>query len=71
MTELMTKIQPQDLIPIIAILATFGSAVAIAVAIVWRQVRIANIAATLKRDMIDRGMSAEEIRTVLDAGSKA
>lgn len=68
MTDLMSKIQPQDLIPILAIVATFGSFVAIVVAIIWRQVRMANIKAALKQDMLDRGMSAEEIRTVLDAG---
>jgi hypothetical protein len=36
----------------------------------WYKIRKAELAAKLKHDMLDRGMSAEEIRTVLDAGVK-
>jgi hypothetical protein len=32
--------------------------------------RKAEIAAALKQDMLNRGMSAEDIRTVVDAGTK-
>ena len=37
---------------------------------IWSDVRKREIAAGLKHDMLDRGMSADEIRTVLDAGTK-
>jgi hypothetical protein len=37
---------------------------------IWKDVRRREIAAGLKHDMLDRGMSAEEIRMVLDAGTK-
>lgn len=36
----------------------------------WQKVRRAEIAAALKQDMLNRGMSADDIRTVLEAGSK-
>lgn len=36
----------------------------------WNEVRKTEAAASLKQDMLNRGMSAEEIRTVLDAGTK-
>jgi len=36
----------------------------------WTDVRKKEIAAALKQDMLNRGMSAEEIRTVIDAGTK-
>jgi hypothetical protein len=36
----------------------------------WQKVRRTEIAAALKQDMLNRGMSAEDIRTVLEAGSK-
>ena len=35
----------------------------------WSSVRRAEIDAALKQDMLQRGMSAEEIRTVLEASS--
>jgi hypothetical protein len=37
----------------------------------WEKIRRAEIAAALKRDMLNRGMSADEIRTVIDAGTKS
>jgi len=37
---------------------------------IWQKIRRAEIAAALKHDMLERGMSADEIRTVLDAGTK-
>jgi len=68
MTEFFSKIQPQDMIPVIALVATFLTVGVIVAMFIWRGVRKADIAARLKQDMLDRGMSAEEIRTVLDAG---
>ncbi len=35
----------------------------------WLEVRKTETAASLKQDMLNRGMSAEEIQTVLDAGT--
>jgi hypothetical protein len=36
----------------------------------WQKVRRAEITAALKQDMLNRGLSADDIRTVLEAGSK-
>jgi hypothetical protein len=35
----------------------------------WHLIRKEEIAAALKRDMLNRGMSADEIRTVIEAGT--
>jgi hypothetical protein len=37
---------------------------------IWSDVRKKEIAAGLKHDMLERGMSAEDIRMVLDGGKK-
>jgi hypothetical protein len=36
----------------------------------WQRIRKAEIVAKLKHDMLERGMSADEIQDVLDAGYK-
>ena len=38
---------------------------------IWSGVRKKEIAAGLKHDMLERGMSADEIQKVLDAGTKS
>jgi hypothetical protein len=52
------------LIPIVGIV--FGTTTG-----AWSQVRRAEIDAALKHDMLQRGMSAEEIRTVMEASSSS
>jgi hypothetical protein len=37
---------------------------------IWSEVRKTEITASLKHDMLARGMSAEDIRMVLDAGTR-
>jgi hypothetical protein len=41
------------------------------IAYCWQKVRVAEIEAGLKQDMLERGMTPEEIQTVLTASSKA
>jgi hypothetical protein len=36
----------------------------------WADIRKAELAAALKHDMLDRGLSADEIQAVLNAGKK-
>jgi hypothetical protein len=58
--------------PFIGLVAVAGGLLLGLVAVVagcWQKVRRAEVAAALKQDMLNRGMSAEDIRTVLDAGS--
>jgi hypothetical protein len=40
------------------------------IASAWRKVRRDEAEAALKAEMLNRGLSADEIRTVLEAGSK-
>jgi hypothetical protein len=57
----------------LGLVAIAGGLLFLLVAVVadcWQKVRRAEVAAALKQDMLSRGMSAEEIRTVLEAGSK-
>jgi hypothetical protein len=54
-------------------LALGGALVIPMIAIVgalWADVRKAELASALKHDMLDRGLSAEEIQAVLNAGKK-
>jgi hypothetical protein len=33
----------------------------------WRDIRLAELEANLKQDMLDRGMTADEIKTIIEA----
>jgi hypothetical protein len=54
----------------ILVLVIFNALVGLAFFIViqWRKIRQAEIQAALKHDMLERGMSAEQIKLVLEAG---
>jgi hypothetical protein len=45
--------------------------VCISVCVCTRKIRLARFDFELKRDMLQRGLSAEDIRTVIEAGSPA
>jgi hypothetical protein len=45
--------------------------VCISVCVCTRKIRLARLDFDLKRDMLQRGLSAEEIRTVIEAGRPA
>ena len=70
MIEVLTKMNPGELI---GLLWTAGG---IFCALVWiilghgLEYHRASLAASLKKTMLERGMTAEEIRLVMDAGSK-
>jgi|tagenome__1003787_1003787.scaffolds.fasta_scaffold20537689_2 hypothetical protein len=56
----------------IALISIVGGTIFIAFTVageLWLRAHKTNIDAKLKNDMLDRGMSADEIRTVLDAGT--
>jgi hypothetical protein len=58
----------------IGLVAVAGGLLVGAIAIVahyWHEIRRNEIAGALKQDMLNRGMTAEQIRMVLDAGEKA
>ena len=70
MTEVLTKLNPGELV---GLLWTAGP---IFCALVWiilghgLEYHRASLAAALKKTMVERGMTPEEIRLVMDAGSE-
>jgi hypothetical protein len=70
MTEVLTKLNPGELV---GLLWTAGP---IFCALVWiilghvLEYHRVSVAAALKKAMVERGMTPEEIRLVMDAGSK-
>ena len=58
------------IIPLAGMLTGILIAVPAIVAEAWQKTRQAEIEATLKRDMLDRGMSAEDIERVISASAK-
>jgi hypothetical protein len=70
MTNLLTRFEPGQLIGLVAVAGGLLCAVVAIVADYWHKIRRAETEAALKQDMLNRGMSAEEIRTVLEAGTK-
>lgn len=69
MSELLSKFNGGELIGLAAVLGSFVCGALGIIMGVLHANKKAEIAASLKRDMLNRGMSAEEIRTVLDAGT--
>jgi hypothetical protein len=75
MYEIFEQISSRgEVIPLLAVVTVFATLLLISLtAIISRciyKIRSDATAAQLKRDMLDRGMSAEEIKTVLEAGPK-
>jgi hypothetical protein len=69
MYELLSKIEPGHLIGLVSVVGGFACGIVAIVMGVGLGVRRAELAAALKKDMLERGMSAEEIRIVMEAGS--
>jgi hypothetical protein len=74
MNEFISGLGNGDLLPIVVISIVFGSFVLISLSIIAAtcvtKIRRHAIDARLKQDMVDRGMAAEEIATILNAGTK-
>jgi hypothetical protein len=70
MVEYLYKFSPGELIALVAVAGGLVCACVTIIAIYLHSSHKAQIAAKLKADMLDRGMSADEIRTVLEAGSE-
>jgi hypothetical protein len=68
MTDFLSRVDGGELIAIIAVGGGMLIALLSIAAGVWHKVKSEQIAADLKKDMLDRGMSADEIKTVLEAG---
>lgn len=70
MVELLSKFTPGELIALVAIVGGLICGTVTIVAIYWYSIRKSETEAKLKTEMLDRGMSAEEIQIVLGTGSK-
>jgi hypothetical protein len=70
MDDYLSKFSGGELIAVIAIVGGLVCGVIVMIGEGWRRIRKAEIEAKLKTDMLDRGMSAEEIKIVLEAGAK-
>jgi hypothetical protein len=66
MTEILSKLNPGELITLVAV----AGGVLIALACVLKDGFCKTRRLAFKQDMINRGMSAEEVRMVIEAGSK-
>jgi hypothetical protein len=66
MTDLLTHFKPGEIIGLLAVAGGLLIALSAVVGGFWHQARLT----ALKQDMVSRGMSADEIRAVIDAGPK-
>ena len=69
MNELLSKFDPDAVIGLVAVIGGLACGIVAIIMGVGLAIRRAELAADLKKDMLERGMSAEEIRTVMEAGS--
>jgi hypothetical protein len=73
MSDFFSRLSGHDVIPIVVLLIVFGSFVIISLAVIIatcvHKIRRDEGRNQLKHDMLNRGMSADEIKTVLEAGT--
>jgi hypothetical protein len=70
MAELLSKFDPGELIGLVAVAGGLLIPILCGVTAILTDYLYKARQLALKQDMLNRGMSAEEIRVVLDAGSK-
>jgi hypothetical protein len=67
-SDLVTRLSPNDVIPLLAIsLSAIVGLIAIISALIYR-IHKNRLEVALKRELLDRGMSADEIAMVVSAG---
>ena len=71
MLEFFSKLNGGELIGLAAVVGGLSVAATGIIASQWRRVRVAEMAAALKQQMLDKGMSAAEIEQVIKAGQQA
>ncbi|HEY2759348.1 MAG TPA: hypothetical protein VGI75_01355 [Pirellulales bacterium] len=71
MGELLSRCNGDDLCGLLAIAGGLLCGLTAIIAAAWYRIRKVEIAASLKQDMLNRGMSADDIKTVLEAGLKS
>ena len=68
MTELLAKFSPGELIALVAVVGAMSCGITAVIMGIRYALRQAEITTALKQDMLDRGMSPDDIRTVIEAG---
>ena len=69
MIELLSKFEPGELIGLTAVVGAYFCGLVGIVMGIWLAIRKTELTVGLKKSMLERGMSAEEIRMVMEAGS--
>jgi hypothetical protein len=69
MTEVLSNFNPGQVIGLVAVAGGLLCGIVSIVMVFWHEIRKAEVEAALKQDMLNRGMTADEIRTVIEAGS--
>ena len=70
MELLLSRLNAGELIALVAIIGGLLCAILGILAGTWEKIRRTELTMALKQDMLNRGMSADDIRAVLEAGSK-
>ena len=68
MYDYLMRFSPGEMIAIVSVVGGLFVILIAIVADVWHRARKVEIETKFKQEMLDRGMSADEIKTVLDAG---
>lgn len=75
MGDFFSKLSSDEIMPIVIVAIIFGASAVIALAGIVAgcvyKIRRLSISAHLKQEMLDRGMSAEEIKMILESGQRA
>jgi hypothetical protein len=71
MHELLSGFEPGEIIGLVAVSGGLLCGLMSIVMGIWHATRRVELATALKQDMLARGMSPDEIRTVMDAGSQS
>ena len=70
MSELISRVNPQDLCIVMVFVSAFAAGLLMFIAACVVKIVKSNNQTKLKEEMLSRGMSAEEIKMVLDAGNQ-
>ncbi len=69
MIELLSRFEPGEMIGLVAVSGGLLCGLVAITMGIWHEHRKTEINAALKQDMLNRGMTADDIRVVLDAGT--
>jgi hypothetical protein len=71
MAEVLSRFTSGELIALVSVAGGLAIGMVTIIAVYWHKIRKAEIDSRLKMNMLDRGMSVEEMEAVLDAGKSA